>query len=910
MEIKNKIRNIAAEVKKTVLRPSEPRERGYSVASFLLPAVLLLIAYFAMGLFPFGNNSVLSYDLNAQYVHFFAGLKNIFASGESPLYTWSRTLGGEYVGMIAYYLISPFNFIIMLLPLSMIETAVLLTILCKTGAIGFAAHLYFRRGMGVPTEKAIIFSTAYALCSYSVVYGSNLMWLDALFALPLLCWGIERLIKKEGHGLYVFALSYAMITNYYMGYMLCIVTAAYFFVYLFGEYAESREKTEGNGAVAIVARMGIYTVIALAISAIVILPAYHSLSFGKTDFTVPDFTPTQTADFLAVMKKMLIGSYDSVGNYGMAFIYTGIPTLIFAPAFFLSGKVGKREKTAYGILLCFLFSGFIISTVDLLWHGFQFPNGLNYRHAFIFSFFLCRLASRAYAHVETVSKKSIYAILVYAALAVFCIQAQHYSFGDDLTCIWLSLGALAVYATLYCFLTAAKKEKYLTAALTVCICLELTVASSMSLSSYDKDVIYDRHDSLESYIGKYKPIVDAVYNENTGFYRIERIGDRTVNDPLSLGLRGISGSTSTLNASVISLMDRIGYGGDSNFANYFSTSPVADSIFGIRYFISDDEIDNGLYVLNEELTAEAAEGVYVYENPYALSVAFSAKDTVILGDLSQYRSVFEANNALLSMLTGTEAQAYSVIKLKGVNYGSTYPANKDGHTFFVPSSPAFKGEYHSISFDVPTEAGKPLFVCLPSAYECEADLYINGEKAFEIDTTEGSCIRYLGVYNGETLNVQLRWSKTNLSLKSGISYFYQLDPAVLTEAYAKLSSGQVNITEHSNTRLFGSFTASATLPVLYTTVPYDGDWTVRIDGKTVDTVKANDALLAVDMQACGIADGEHTVELTYRSASHTAGTVITTVGILTLIALHTVNHGVLNKIPLFKKKQKTKNANE
>ena len=904
IKIKDQLKSTAVRLTNYLLHPQDKRARRYSLLSFLLPAVMLLIAYFAMGLYPFGNKSVLSYDLNAQYAHFFAGLKNILASGNSLLYTWFRTLGGEFMGIIAYYLVSPFNFLIFLLPLSMIETAILLTVLCKTGLIGFTAHLYFTRGMKLTTDRSLIFSTAYALCSYCVVYGSNLMWLDALLILPLLLWGIEKLIRNEGHGLYVFTLAYAMITNYYMGYMLCIVTAAYFFVYLFGEHSDGLEhgKSPKNALISTFARMGIYTVIALGVSAIIVLPAYHSLSFGKTEFTVPDFTPTQTADFLAILKKTLIGSYDPVDN-GTPYIYSGLLPLLFAPIYFLSRKIGNREKLANGILLCFIFSGLFISTVDLFWHGFQFPNGLNYRYAFVFSFLLCKLAAKAYGKEEGISKKSVYAVVAYIALAIFCIQAQGYGFGDDLTCIWLSLGALALYAALYCFMHYAKKERFLTLTLTVCICLELTVASALSLTAYGADVNYSKHNSLEGYIEKYKPSADAIYKENTGFYRVEHVGKTKTNDTLSLGLRGISGSTSTLNASVITLMDLIGYGGNSNFANYFDASPVADSIFGIRYFISAEKIDNGVYILNEKLTAESEDGVYVYENPLALSVLFSASAAVIPQDLSEYRSVFETNNALISALTGAELSPYTAVKLKGASYGSVYPNTVNGHTYFVPSSPLGAGEYHSISFTVPTEKGKPLFVCLTSDNACKAKVYVNDELAFNLNTAEGESIRCLGTFGGETVTVRLEWTDTDLSLKSGISYFYQLDPAVLEEAYEMLANNQVNVTEHSNTKLSGSFNFSSALPVLYTTVPYDGDWTLTVDGKPVETLRASGALLSADLSSLSLTEGEHTVELTYRSASFTAGAVISAVAVLSLIAIHAVNRGILTKLPPFNKKR-------
>ena len=45
MKIKEQLKNTAARLKEYLLRPQDPRGRRYSLLSFFLPAVLLLIAY-------------------------------------------------------------------------------------------------------------------------------------------------------------------------------------------------------------------------------------------------------------------------------------------------------------------------------------------------------------------------------------------------------------------------------------------------------------------------------------------------------------------------------------------------------------------------------------------------------------------------------------------------------------------------------------------------------------------------------------------------------------------------------------------------------------------------------------------------------------------------------------------------
>lgn len=43
-------------------------KNGYLFAAFLIPVILMGIAYISFGIYPFGGRSVLSLDLNAQYV--------------------------------------------------------------------------------------------------------------------------------------------------------------------------------------------------------------------------------------------------------------------------------------------------------------------------------------------------------------------------------------------------------------------------------------------------------------------------------------------------------------------------------------------------------------------------------------------------------------------------------------------------------------------------------------------------------------------------------------------------------------------------------------------------------------------------------------------------------------------------
>ena len=87
---------------------------SYLVFCFIIPVLLMYLIYLAMEIHPFGDGSVLVLDLNGQYVYFFEALRNAIFGEGSLLYSFYRALGGEFIGMYAYYLASPLSYLVAL----------------------------------------------------------------------------------------------------------------------------------------------------------------------------------------------------------------------------------------------------------------------------------------------------------------------------------------------------------------------------------------------------------------------------------------------------------------------------------------------------------------------------------------------------------------------------------------------------------------------------------------------------------------------------------------------------------------------------------------------------------------------------------------------------------------------------
>ena len=119
----------------------------YFLSAFF-PMLIMLVVWAIIGLYPFGNRSLMSVDFGQQYVSFFGLLKNSVLSGDfsNLSYSFTQSLGGPMAGLVGYYLLSPFNLIFIITPFQLYGLAVFLIIWLRYGAIGLSfAFLLIKR---------------------------------------------------------------------------------------------------------------------------------------------------------------------------------------------------------------------------------------------------------------------------------------------------------------------------------------------------------------------------------------------------------------------------------------------------------------------------------------------------------------------------------------------------------------------------------------------------------------------------------------------------------------------------------------------------------------------------------------------------------------------------------------------
>lgn len=928
---------------------------GYLLLCMLLPAAIMYLIYFARGIYPFGNGCVMVLDLNGQYVWFFEALRNFVKGDASLLYSFCRALGGEFLGIYAYYLASPLSYLVCLFPTDRMLEALLVLFLLKTAICGGTFGFYMKKTMKEPKPLAIVaFSVLYALSAYAVVQQHNTMWIDAVMWLPLITLGIEELIRHGKFRMYSFFLALTVFSNFYIGYMVCIYCFVYFFIYYFAHNDQFRNNPLGEHAhfIKSLVRIAFHSLLAIGTAAVILLAAYYSLNFGKTTFSNPSWDVEQNFTLLELFYKFLPGSYDTVRPAGLPFVYCGVLTLLMLPAYFLSKKYPLRQKIFSGILIFIFVASMSLSVTDLIWHGFQKPNWLNYRYSFMLCFYLCVLACRAFADFEKISLRTVLGTA--GLIALFCVVLQNYT--DDAyvepntyTCIWFTLIALFVYLAVLAFLRNTDNKQLAAITLVSVISVEALLNGLTNLNDLDNDVTYTKYSYYNNFLNGARPLVEAVQSEDTSFYRMEKTYFRKTNDNMALNIRGLSGSTSTLNKETIQFLNKMGYSSKSHWSKYLGGTPVNDSLLGIKYILSDDDSYSQYY---DVFKTDEANGYTAYLNPYALSIAYGVDEALLqfpLGytnvqpDSSQtttdeddqvnakqisvwvnqlkqslnelfgidetinsseyvdeYNSPFERLNAIITAMLGEEETVEVFVPIqKGTdittNLSKSYVA---GHQRYTLNNEELSG---ILTYNITMPEDAELFFYLPTRYAREVELNLtNSTESTRKDCgtfngNETSRIISLGMQSaGDRLSLDMTLTTENLYVLSGQEAFYYIDWEVFEDAMARLAQDQYHVTSYTEDSLSGTFTASRPNELVMTTIAYDKGWTVLVDGKEVELEKALGSVIAFHVD--GSAGQEHTVEMIYEPNTLHVGLIITTVcGSLMLLLM--VLEPWLKKVP-------------
>ncbi|MBP5208160.1 MAG: YfhO family protein [Clostridia bacterium] len=900
----------------------------YLIGAFFLPLCIMWVIFMIKGVYPITEKSVLVLDLNGQYVYFFEAMRDIFQGNGSPFYTWFRSLGGEFSGIYAYYVASPFALLSVFFPENGITEFLLWSTLLKVGASGLTFGIYLHNSRPSKPINVVIFSTCYALTSYAVVQAHNTMWIDSLIYLPLICLGIENIVRRGRASMYCLTLALCFISNFYIGWMTAIFSTLYFFYYYLSKYPFKDFEKFFYAFY----KWLIYSIVAAMIASVILLPTYFSLQFGKNTFQNPSYAFEARFDFIKLFTQMLPNSYDTVRPNGLPFIYCGLICLTLLPVYFISKNVKGREKIMSGIILAMMVLSFTGSTIDLFWHGLQKPNWLNYRYSYMFCFLVIVFAYEAFRCLDAKLYRAVLGCGGVIGVLIVIVQAlpdadftikrasdKEFTFIQTFYTIWFSIIMLGILlAVLW---AAAHKKRGATGAVLAVVCLELMLNGIYDVFRLHEDVYYSTRESYVTFMERWSGITRSVQESDSSLYRMEKIKHRKVNDNMTLRIRGISNSTSTLNASSIRLLFKMGYASKSHWSRYVGGNVVNDSLIGIKYVLDQDKDklppEYELYLsemdptkLYEDVSDEEYDPdknmLYAYINNYALPVMFGVSSDIQDYDIESEFSAPDVLNSMISAMLGREVQIYEPLVVGDSGFdseGLTQSSVSKNHRKWANSKSGSNGTL-TITFNV--EKDGSVYFQLPSEYPrdtlCRVQAtHEDGEtepkRSFNYLTNETHTLYYLGEFKAGDevkLEVCIRDSAGNLYYYKDTGYVYYFNLDTFKEVYGELTASLPQITSFSDTKINAVVNMAEGDTMMYTSIPFDKGWTVKVDGKRVKLnadvteddgetpYKANNKVFGA-LLAFEVPEGEHTIEMSYTPQGFRIGAVLAVAGLTILI---------------------------
>lgn len=954
----------------------------YYIAAFLIPAALMFIAYVIFGVYPFGERSVLTLDLNGQYVYYFENIRDAFWSGENPLYSWSRNLSGGYQGVIGYYLASPFTFIVILMPRSLIIEALMIMQLCKIGACGVTFYHYAVKSKGVPHLQAVIFSTMYALMAYVAIQLIDPMWIDGPIFLPLCILGLEYLVDDGRKINYIIPLAIVFVANFYIGFMVAIFVAVYFVYYLF---FGAKTKFKTFDYIKVIGRMVLATGVVLMCSFIMIFPVYKALKLGKFDFSQPDYSFKTMFNPLELIATLLPNQYYSVNvdegtrMYGRPEIYCGVLTLILVPLYYFNNRIKTNRKIGYSLLMAIMFLSMWIKPLNMMWHGGQDPNWLPYRYSFLVSFILVSMAAETFSNLDGYKLKvgppaGVFGVLVLlififeSIMKTFDYNESRYKYvavapytenvtingesRDHLFLGTLVFGAAlaAIYLAYVWMYSHAKKQIHKTAvsiAMGVLVIFEAGYNSFDTIFKIDKEVYYSSKDSYSAIMDAPK-VAEELEKIDDGLYRTEKTFFRNVNDNQAYGFKGISHSSSVMNTKIINFIETLGYSTKSYETRYDGNTPLADSLLGIKYVIDDPSKYNPssnkktllspYYEKIHSMTYNTENGekpIDIYRNNDALPIAFMADDDILRLSFLGNDNPFNSMNNFLSSMTGNTPSYDGALQPKEyfwrieenpeVELNECTERDYGGQHCYDALAGAVDP---TVRIHITPQSEQNLYMFLKSNNPKKCNVWVSTTKneetgEYEDFSSYGSyydgydySIVNLGSFpEGEEIEIRLtiiQQDKTGANEYIMVKdfQFYHFDYDMFHEDIQTLQENplEVDMDKFKSNRIVGEIDAKAG-QIMYTSIPYEPGWTVKVDGKKVDEfyyeeIKQTDqgietsimrntadsgngqVVILNALMGLRLTEGHHKIEMIYYPPGFRTGVILLVFGIAAIILLY------------------------
>ncbi len=851
----------------------------YPGIAFAIPLVGMLAVMMIKRSTPFGHYSMIYSDMYHQYFPFFVAFRKALREGGGLLYSWSVGMGVDYLGLISYYLASPLELLSVLVPENLLLGYFSLLMPIKLGFAGLNFAIFLRKTFHKNDLSISLFGGFYALCAWALGFQWNVMWLDTFALLPLVVLGETELLRDKRFGRYTVTLFLSVFFNYYIGFFTCVFVFLLFFCYEICRWQGARRFFSD------LLRIACFSVLAIGMTAVLELPALAALQ--NTQSGVNNFPVGFQLNIASYnsWKGLLDAMRQVAGNMGgglkpnftagLPNIYCGVCSILLAFLFLTSREARLRDKLCSVALLLFFIVSFIIRKLDYIWHGFHFTNSIPYRFSFLYSFVMLYMAYRACLERR---RFHIWQIAVSGLLTLLVLSCSDHR-GDTGFLIYNLSFLMAYIGVLFfgamqndppegadeesrraCLRGRVRREKATALVLAGVMGLELVMNlvnfgyyfNGSNISDYPKG-----GKDAASVIGYMKE-----REKDTLFYRAETAHTQTTNDGALNGYNGISTFTSSANLRVTEFMRTMGYSAKNTYNSYGfrDSSPVANLFLDLKYMLERD----GRVKENNYFTEIHHSGdVYLLENNAYLPLGFLANTALGAMDFTQDMDPFDFQNKLLAAASGIDEEFWHPVPTNNLTIAATEGTELSSMPESRYCSYDCGGKDGTVYFTYTADRSGLLCIYLIISDLSKYSILKNGEEIVRESYSLPHMLSACQAEPGDVFDISLSceaYDEGFMNVRAAI-----LDEPMFRKAYDVLSASTLELTGFESTRVEGNIDCDRD-GLLYTSVPYDGNWEAVVDGKAVEPVLVGGCMIALPLSR-----GSHSVVLQYHNAAFSLG---------------------------------------
>lgn len=872
-------------------------KKMYPLYSALLSSAIFIAGLSLIGIIGFGNKIILFGDLDAQYIPFIKMFLRAITGQEDYWYSFSNYLGSGTALTYAYYCINPFNLIFLF---DSIPESVLCIVLisAKIALAAYTFQLFENKALKLDSPLTIVFSLCYTLGGYSASMYTNIMWLDAIYILPILTYltmkaagGVSKFsdeAKKDFKFPFIsltITFAYLFITNFYIAFMVGIFEAMVFVLSFFRFPGEKLLRNFIKSGIKYAASV----ILAASLCAAALIPAAYFLythmaqdnqSFKELFATIPD-----------IINSFFIGSFPGLDN-STPFLYSSLPVLLLAPFFFAVRSISRREKILVAIGLTYYLLCMLLLPLYEFMHVFDFPNWYAYRFSFCITFVLCSMAAITIPYSKEINKK-IYVIYTFSLITLYSIMIpicalryKSHQLGNTNNIMFVNI----VFLLIYLFLLLLYKKSVsksimhvLAAAFTVIISLEILV--NFYITEINRgDLINEIAEEQWLTEGD---AVEKIKANDAGVYRISVMNQTNSNAPSWFGYMGLNTFSSSDDYNLRHALYNLGIYAANRAILEAGYTPITYALTGTKYRIIEyserDELENSPETVSTNIIVQPR----IENFDTCLPIIFMADS-----DINNYESgtdPFVNQEHLMSCLIGHEQHFFEPINAADLIIGK-YNAELQENSqvvLFTKKSTLSDTLYYSFVrphdddttfyacfFQQEGEAvRKTMYViCAPDGWWETAELKRGG--IVTAGTLSEANFGYFDNIDPGAKYDEIAIYNTNPEVETGscqTMYFYSYPKDNnLKELCEDLTSTAPTITSFRSSDIKATVHVTKDRPILFTTIPYDEGWSIFCDGKKIETIATvENAFLGAELP-----EGYHEIELKYTARFAKEGLII------------------------------------